>query len=143
MVKTKLRDFDDLFSLYEQVLSIDDLEDATAGIKTSQPGLDLDTRHELIDILKQRNSQRDRLLEFLIHLTIDIVAFFIILVFSKAYCKLAFDVDIVSDELLATVAVSLFVEVIAVIRGITKALWNEKDVLNSPLIEKLLNRHKK
>lgn len=47
------------------------------------------------------------------------------------------DIDVIPEIALNVIAVSMFVEVIATVKGITKALWNEKDILSSPLIEKI------
>ena len=91
---------------------------------------------EIVDILKQRKRHRDMLLHFLIHLTKDIVALFIVLVSAQVGFKVVLNVDVIPESTMSIIAVSMFAEVILTVRGITKALWDEKDVLSSTLIEK-------
>lgn len=95
---------------------------------------------ELIDILEQRKKHKDKLLKYLMCLTASIFVVFVIFLLLKALLKFFFDVDVISDRLLEIFAVSMFVETIAVIRGITKALWDERGVLSSPIIDKMLNK---
>ena len=54
-----------------------------------------------------------------------------------------FGQDFISDELLGTIAVSMFVETIAVVRGITKALWNERDVFSSSVMNNIIKNDRK
>ncbi len=93
--------------------------------------------NEVVDILKQRKDHRDKILEFLIHLTKDIVAIFVFILMAQIGFKVTMDIDVIPEIALNVIAVSMFVEVIATVKGITKALWNEKDIFSSPLIEKI------
>lgn len=92
---------------------------------------------EVVDILKQRKNHRDKLLDFLITLTKDIIAVFITILMTQISFKVTMNIDVIPETALNVIAVSMFVEVITTVKGITKALWNEKDILSSPLIEKI------
>jgi len=128
--------FERLKNILEDKLSDDDLPDGTGEIvQLQKPDLSLDT--EIIEIFRQRRKQREDLLKFLKELTWTIVTFFIILTVVKIVLKALIGVDVVSDALLGTIAVSLFTEVIVVVRGITEALWDDKNILYSPVVGKM------
>ncbi len=129
-------DIDDLASQYEATFISDELpQEASDKIRNNEPDSTIDD-HILL-ILDQRYNHREMLLQFLIKITKITIYFFIALVTIKVLGSLVFNKDLISDGLAGTIAVSIFAEIIAVIRGITKALWSEKDVLRSPLIKKM------
>lgn len=129
-------DEEELANLYNATFSSNELpQNADEKITNNKPDGSIDPH--IIAILKQRHKQRDRLLEFLIALTAITVGFFALLVLIRILTKIFWDIDLVSDGLLGTIAVSMFAEIIAVIRGITKALWSEKDIMESSIIEKM------
>ncbi len=100
---------------------------------------------EVMKILKQRSSQRDKVLKFVLRLTEDVVVLFIVLVFFKIAFKVTMNIDVLSDGTLDIIGTAMFVEIIAVVHSISKALWSEKDILNAPIIEKIRSssaRHK-
>lgn len=139
MVKTKVEDQsnkEELSSLYDATFSLNELpQDANDKIVRDEPDPSVD--NHILLILSQRYQQRDKLLTFLISITKTTIWFFILLVIVKTVAKLVLDIDLISDGLLGTIAVSIFAEIIAVIRGITKALWSEKDIMESPIIKKM------
>lgn len=129
-------DKDDLTSQYEATFISDDIpQEASDKIRKNKPDSSIDNR--ILLILDQRYQHRETLLQFLIRVTKITVYFFIALVAVKIYGALILDMDLISDGLLGTIAVSIFAEIIAVIRGITKALWSEKDIMGSPIIKKM------
>jgi hypothetical protein len=141
MDKSELNDnqnIEDLQSLYESIFSAGDLADANEKVQIKEPDLSIDD--ELIDILEQRKTHKDKLLKYLMWLTTSIFITFIIFLLVKIIFKIILSIDVVSDRLLEIFAISMFVEVIAVIRGITKALWDERGILSSPLISKMLGK---
>lgn len=100
----------------------------------SKPKLDIG--EDVHDILEQRKLHRERLLKFLIWLTIYLVSGFTILTVVKLLYRGITGNELVSDTVLNIIGVSLFAEVIAVIHSISKALWDETAVLPS-LVQQL------
>ena len=128
--------FEEFLGILKDKLSDDDLPDGTVErVQLKEPDLSIDD--EIIKIFEQRREQRADLLKFLKKLTWAIIGFFVVLTTVKVFFKMNTGTEVVSDALLGTIAVSLFTEVIVVVRGITKALWDDKNILWSPVVSKM------
>lgn len=106
-------------------------------VHVKKPKLNLE--HEILRIFKQRQRHRNVVLCFVISLTIGIAICFFILLFwnaaSLAHTRGA--ISIVDPATLQIIAVSFFVQLILVVRTITKALWDDRNYLNSPLLKRI------
>lgn len=136
-----LEELEDAQEHYKALLT--DANTDIASDSVNMQSSDESVPKELLDILQQQRNQRDTLLNFLISLTHGIVIAFVIFLTVRIICLLIFDIDVLSDDLLKVIVVSMFAEVILTIRSITNALWDGKTVFSSPIINNLIDKHKK
>jgi len=139
---TKTDDFDEqLKEIFRDELTKSIVSNAGERVGVKPPDVNISSTY--VDLLDQRRKQKEELLKFVIRLTWVIVVSFMSLAIAKITLKAIFGQDFISDELLGTIAVSMFVETIAVVRGITKALWNERDVFSSSVMNNIIKNDRK
>lgn len=129
---------------YRALYNEETLKNITSNkVRVKKPNLKLED--ELLEILRQRKTQRDIVLYFIIILvSLVALAFFGLIFWNASVSKDTKGlVSIIDAQTLQVIAVSFFVQLIMVVRSITRSLWDDKNYLTSPLIERMYSKKMK